>query len=129
LRIFVISTTPLCTAAALKTAGRMAGGLSATITLIAPREVPFPLPLAEPPVPVEFTEAQLSELVRRTGESAIVDVLLCRDRQEAVRQALPAGSLVILGARPRRFGRGVSKLVTALERDGHTVIFVQGKTP
>ncbi len=84
----VIFTDLPKTAAALATARTMARGLGARITLMVARVVPYPLPLAEPDVPVEFTERLLESLGnQRDAESDVgsdddtaIEILLCRDR-------------------------------------------------
>jgi len=98
--------TDLCkTAAALSTARAMARGLGARITLIVAQVVPYPLPLAAPDVPVEFTERLLESITsdQDAGDcddaETTVEVYLCRDRCETIRRALPADSIVIVGAR------------------------------
>src|SRR6185295_14617160 len=56
LSIAVIFTSVECTLAALKEAGILATSLGARITLLVPQVVPYPLPLASPPVLLEFNE-------------------------------------------------------------------------
>ena len=58
----VIFTDLPKTAAALAAARTMAHGLGARITLMVARVVPYPLPLAEPDVPMEFTERMLESI-------------------------------------------------------------------
>jgi hypothetical protein len=53
-----------------------------------------------------------------SGLGGRVELLLCRDRCEAIRRALPAGSLVVLSGRK-------GKLAALLLRDGHRVFFVR----
>ena len=45
----------------------MARGLGARITLMVAQVVPYPLPLAAPDVPVEFTERVLESIGKRTS--------------------------------------------------------------
>ena len=54
----VIFTDLHKTAAALATARNMARGLGARITLLMAQVVPYPLPLYEPDVAIEFTRAR-----------------------------------------------------------------------
>src|SRR5689334_5401970 len=81
----VIFTDLRNTAAALTTARSMARGLSARITLMVAQVVPYPLPLADPPVPAEFTERLLKSIA---VEDTAVEIYLCRDRCETIRRAL-----------------------------------------
>jgi len=94
----VIFTDLPKTAAALAAARAMARDLGARVTLMAARVVPYPLPLAAPDVPVEFTERALESIAGDDAETT-VEIYLCRDRCEAIRNALPPNSVVILGAR------------------------------
>ena len=122
----VIFTDLRRTAAALAAARTMARGLSAHITLLAAQVVPYPLPLAAPDVPVEFTERMLNSIV---VEDTAIEIYLCRDREETIRRALPPDSLVIVGARRRRWwtcwlpspDRSLARM---LQRDGRRVVVV-----
>jgi len=96
----VIFTDLPTTAAALATARTLAKGLGARITLTVAQVVPYPLPLTAPDVPVEFTERLLEPLAT---DDASVEILLCRDRNETIRQSVPPDSLVIVGARRQRW--------------------------
>jgi pimeloyl-ACP methyl ester carboxylesterase len=73
----------------------MARGLGARITLMVAQVVPYPLPLTAPDVPAKFTE-RIAESI--AVDDTTVEIYLCRDRNEALRRALPPGSLVIVGA-------------------------------
>jgi hypothetical protein len=106
----------------------MARGLGARITLMVARVVPYPLPLAEPDVPVEFTERLLESLAVAV-EDTTVEIYLCRDRNETIRRALPPDSLVILGARKWRWWPSWlpsrdSQLARLLRQDGRRVLVV-----
>ena len=82
----VIFTDLSRTAAALKTARAMASGLSARITVLLAQVVPYPLPLAAPPVSVEFTRRLLESVA--ADENTKFEILLCRDRYETLHDAL-----------------------------------------
>ncbi len=56
LNISVVFTSIESTLAALKEAGRLADNLNASIILPAPQIVPYPSPLADPPVLMDFNE-------------------------------------------------------------------------
>ena len=110
------------TAAALAAARTMARGLSARITLMVAQVVPYPLPLTAPDVSVEFTERMLEPLAcnKDDAEDTAIEILLCRDRDETIRRAVPPDSLVILGARRWRDRR----LIKFLRQDGRRVLVV-----
>ena len=122
----VIFTDLPKTAAALATARSMARGLSAHITLMAAQVVPYPLPLAAPDVPVEFTERALESIA---VEDTTIEIFLCRDRNETLRRAVPPDSLVIVGVRKWRWWtcwlpsreRSLARL---LRQDGRRVLVV-----
>lgn len=122
----VIFTDLPKTAAALAAARAMARGLGARITLMVAQVVPYPLPLAAPDVPVEFSERLLEPLA---AEDTAIEILLCRDREETLRRAVPPDSLVIVGARKLRWWtcwlpsreRSLAKL---LRQDGRRVLVV-----
>jgi hypothetical protein len=126
LELKVIFTDLPKTAAALAAARTMARDLGARITLMVPRVVPYPLPLAEPDVPVEFTERLLESIA---DDDTTIEILLCRDRNETLRRAVPPDSLVIVGARKRRWWtcwllsreRSLARL---LRHDGRRVLVV-----
>ena len=124
----VIFTDLRKTAAALATARTMARGLGARITLLVAQVVPYPLPLSAPDVPVEFTE-QLLESVA-AGDETTVEIFLCRDRWRGlIRSMVPPDSVVIIGARKRRWWPGwllswERNLTNKLRHDGRRVLVV-----
>lgn len=122
LRIHVLYTNFRDTRIALKAAVEMSALLESEIALIVPQIVPFPLPLEDPPVPLEFA----SERIRSLAESTAVElhgfIYLCRNPLDTLIQELPARSVVVIGAR-RNWPFGKSKrLARALRRNGHEVI-------
>ena len=122
----VIFTDLPKTAAALAAARTMAQGLSARITLLVAQVVPYPLPLAEPDIPVEFTERLLEPLAcEKDAEDIAIEIYLCRDRNETIRRALPPDSLVIVGARKRHWWLSRDRfLARLLRKDGRRVLVV-----
>lgn len=127
----VIFTDVPKTAAALATARSMARDLGARITLMVARVVPYPLPLAEPDVPVEFTERLLESLAckKDDAEDTTIEIYLCRDRNETIRRAVPPDSLVIVGARKWRWWTSWlpsrdRSLARMLRLDGRRVLVV-----
>jgi len=121
----VIFTDRRNTAAALATARAMAHGLGARITLMVAQVVPYPLPLAAPPVPVEFTARLLESMAMGPDDGADIEIYLCRDRCETLRRALAPDSLVILGAQTRWWLYSWERtLVRLLRREGLRVLTV-----
>jgi hypothetical protein len=128
LRIHVLFTNPGDTRAALNTAIEMACELESEIALIVTQIVPFPLPLDDPPVPLDFA----SEQIRRLAESVSAGstelqgyIYFCRNPIETLLRELPAHSLIVIGVRPRwPFGKS-KRLARALRRSGHEVILAK----
>jgi hypothetical protein len=126
LRIHVLYTNFRDTHIALKAAVKMSSQLESELALIVPQIVPFPLPLENPPVPLEFA----SERIRSLAENSPVDlqgyIYLCRNPVDTLIQELPPRSLVVIGARTNwPFGKS-KRLARALRRNGHEVIMANG---
>jgi hypothetical protein len=124
LPLHVIFTHPEGTRRALQAACLLGQGLQARPALIAAEVVPYPLPLESPAVPIRVTEQRLSAIAVGHEETS-VRVYLCRDRNEAIRRALPPKSIVLIGGRRRWWPAGEQVLARVLRRDGHKVIFVK----
>ena len=124
-RLHVIFTTPETTQASLRTASELARDLGATLELLVPKVVPYPLPLHDPPAPAEFTEQNVSALAATCDVDVTVRVLLCRDPEETVPLWLPPESAVVIGRR-RAWGPGsFRRLIRIMKRSGHHVIVVE----
>ena len=103
------------TQALLAAASEFARGLDARITILVPQVVPYPLPLEQPPVPIQFIEHSVAAL------GVNVDVYLCRDRCQAILNALPPESVVIMGASRWCFSEN-RRIAKILRRQGHRVV-------
>ena len=124
LRFYVVFTTPAATKVALGVANGLAHNLGARLILLVAQVVPFPLPLDRPPVHEAITSEVLSRLVSDKQVDTSVQVYLCRDRNETVRQELAAESIVLVGTRGRWLRRAEWALAKQLRNDGHHVILV-----
>jgi hypothetical protein len=105
----------------------MAERLQAQIVLLATQVVPLRLPLDRPQVSVRFLQQQLLGLVSESGvhdTEVVVQVALCRDRDEALKSLLPLHSLIVIGQGRQLWLRPDRKLVRFLRRLGHEVISV-----
>ncbi len=120
--VHVVFTDPDGARAALSAAVDLARELDAHIVLLAPKVVPYPLPLEEPPVSSETTDERIAELVRGQEAEILVKVLLCRDAEIAIREALGPQSLVVIGGRSGWSLRRDPALARILRRDGHEVV-------
>src|SRR2546423_957396 len=89
LEVVVIHTNQRGTLAALRAAAGLAKQLSAHIRLLVPQVVPYALPLASPQVSVDFTKRHFRSLALDVTIETRVDVLVCRDKLQALESALP----------------------------------------
>jgi hypothetical protein len=106
-------------------ARRFAKELNAHLRLLMPYEVPYALPLNEPPVPAEFLEAQLRTLASQASMRIDAHVYLCRDKHCALRLLLTPHSLVIVGGRKRWWPTPEQRLARTLTKGGHHVLFAE----
>lgn len=108
----------------LDLAAGLARGIHASLTVHFAQVVPYPLPLKSPPVPVELAERSLLDAASAQAVETSARVYLCRDRMEAIRNALKPESIVILSAKRRWWRTFESRLAQLLIRDGHRVILL-----
>ena len=127
LNIAVVFTSAESTLAALKEAGTLATSLGASISLVAPQVVPYPLPLETPPVLVEFNENRFRVMANESPVEANVRIYLCRDRFETLAAVLKPGSIVVVGGRKRWWPTGDEILARRLRRAGYEVLFKETK--
>jgi hypothetical protein len=121
--VVVLHTDLETTRRALKAAAKLAAGRAAIIRLLVPQVVPYPLPIDDPPVPVQFAEQQLLDMLPDPSVEASIDVRLCRDLTVALASALRPVSLVVVGGRKRWWPTRESRLARRLARLGHQVVF------
>ncbi|MEN6536078.1 MAG: hypothetical protein ABFD89_20625 [Bryobacteraceae bacterium] len=121
--VTVLFTTPDATRAALRTARQLTWKHGSPVRLVVMLPVPYPLPLANPPVPLNFTEWQVRQLASQAPVETKIELYLCRDIHEALRNFLKPESLVILGARRRWWwGSQEQRLARWLQANGHSVV-------
>jgi hypothetical protein len=126
LNIVVLFTSVASTLNALKKAGDLASGLSATITLLVPQVVPYPLPLTRAPVMQEFNERRFRVIAENSPVETTVRIYLCRDKRQALHSALDPKSIVVLGAARRTWWPSAEKRLAAhLKRSGHSVVIAE----
>jgi hypothetical protein len=122
LQLYVVFTDLEATRAALMAASQLARDLRASLVLLAAIVVPYPLPLEGPAVTESFTNRMLSRLAAEPAADVSVRVLLCRDRNETIRDHLRPESLVVIGRRKRWWPDGTYVLARLLRRAGHEVV-------
>lgn len=123
--ITVVFTSIRTTPPALRKAGVLARKLDVRITLVVTQIVPYPLPLAEPPVLLEFIQERVSTLASDTHVEATVRICLCRDRFDALTEVLKPESFVVIGGRRRWWLTADMRLARRLRRAGYEVVFVE----
>ena len=121
-RIYVVFTDRRGTAAALTSAAALAAQLNFRLDVVVSQVVPYPLPAANPPVPVTFTVDQIRELAHSTSAEPDIHVYLCRERLPTLLEVLPPHSVVAIGMKRTWLPTKVKRLARALEREGHVVI-------
>jgi hypothetical protein len=127
LEVTVVFTKVPATLRALKTAAELAHNLNGRIRLLVPQVVPYPLPLERPAIPAGFHGKRLQTLASQGSVDTRVEVWLCRDRYDALCQALGPEALVVMGARPSWWPTAEKALVRKLRRRGHEVILVDSR--
>jgi hypothetical protein len=124
LKIVVPYTTPELTRSALGIAAAYAGDLRAEVKLVFVHVVPYPLNLEEPDV----QSGSIAERIKReTGfihYPISIEIIFARDENEALRSAVPAGSLVLMATEKHWWRTSEEKLAGALVRTGCNVTIV-----
>lgn len=130
LDVNVIFTDDRPTSAALSFARSLARELGARVCLLAAIAVPFELPLDHPQISVAFMQERLRRLASDPQDEAYrtsVHLYLCRDRAQALLQALKPNSLVIIPGRRNWWPSPEKRLAHALRSGGHQVILLDSK--
>src|SRR5256885_715792 len=89
------------TIAAINRASTLLRGLNGHISLVVANTVPYPLPLENPPVSLDFNKHCLLEIAQASPVETTVHLYLCRCRSEILTSVLKPGSLVVIGSRKR----------------------------
>jgi hypothetical protein len=110
---------------ALRRAGHLAKELGACIQILIPSVVPYPLPLDKPRIDPEFRLRQFRTHCEQETVETWLDIRLCRDARQCIREALRPHSLIVLGARQTRWPLTYEKrLARELTCAGHQVVMV-----
>ncbi len=122
--ICVIFTDVARTRAALLAAVQLGRGLDLQLRLLAACRVPFPLPLEEPPISIGFTEDLMFGLVSDLDTEVAIQILLCREPEAALREALGPETLVVIGT-PKSWWRSQYRnLALRLKADGRNLVLI-----
>jgi hypothetical protein len=120
--IYVLYTSVCCTFAALEKAREWAHLFGNTITVLVVQDVPYVLPLENPPVPMEFISAHINEISRRFSESIRIRAYLCRDRTATLRRILDLNTPIVIATPKRWWPNSDSRLAKNLHRFGYLAI-------
>ena len=125
LNISVLFTSVEATIAALSEAGNLADSLGARIALLVMQRVPYPLPLDDPPLSVDWNEKRLREVASISPVDTVIRIYLCRDRLQTLKTALQPGSIVVIGCKRRLWPTSEARLARKLRCLGHEVILTE----
>ncbi len=124
-RVFVIFTSMNRTLKAMEEAAQLTKPLGARIEVLTAQVVPFPLPLNDPPVSLEFVVRHLEEMAAGFPQKIRVSAYLCRDPMEAYKRVLNRTCPVVIGIRKRWWPTRDRRLARKLRRAGYDVILVE----
>ena len=124
LHVVVPYTTPQLTRAALGYVAALGGGLEANVRLIDAHVVPFPVPVTEPTVSLEFLDQRLHAAAEELGLPVRMELVLTRDRLKTFRQILEPGSLVVIAARGWWWFSAERRLARSLSNAGYDVMLL-----
>ena len=127
LEVVVLFTDVARTLKALKTAAELAHNLNGRIRLLAPQVVPYPLPLENPQVSTQFHERRFQTLASQGSIDTRVELYLCRNREDALCQALEPEAVIVMGMYRSWWPTAEKALVRKLRNQGHQVIVVDSE--
>lgn len=113
------------TLTALRQAADLGDSLHASIEILMPVVVPWPLPLSEPPVDTAVLRRRLMTKAGSAGVAGVpvrINLVHCRDRNEAIEKRLGLRSIVVMCWRPRWLFDPTMRFARRLARLGHHVI-------
>jgi hypothetical protein len=123
--VYVVFTSIDWTLKALEKACELAKPLDANIVVVAVQVVPFPLPLDQPPVPMEFVVRRFEEKAGEYPVKTHIAAYLCRNPMEAFKRILNRNSQVVIGVKRRWIPSRSERLAKKLCRAGYDVILVK----
>jgi hypothetical protein len=127
LDVVVLFTTIPGTLEALRSAADLAHGLRARIRLLVPHVVAYPLPLDQPAVQLSVLVRRFIAISQHAEAETTIDIRLCRDPWDAIREALSAPSIVVLGGRRRWWPTREDSMARRLRSEGHHVVLTESK--
>lgn len=120
--VVVPFTTPELTRRALAFAEGLSGGIAAEVRFVRVQLVPFPAPLEQSPVAVNFLKWQMMHF--HTELPYAIEICLSREMGTAILDTLKKDSVVVLASRRRPWTTHQQRLAAKLEAAGHKVILI-----
>jgi hypothetical protein len=120
----VVYTDVRHTLTALRHASQLGNSLHASLRIVVPVVVPYPLDLASPPVDSRIVSRSLKTVANGTRIPTLIHFLYCRDRENAVERSLQPHSIVVICWRKRWLFDRTSGLARRLATLGHQVVVV-----
>jgi hypothetical protein len=122
LTVTVLFTDVPHTLAALRQAAGLGSSLHASIRILMPIVVPYPLGLSESPVDSRILHRRLTTVAKGVGIPTWINVVYCRDREETIEKCLDPHSIVVVCWRKRWLFNTTGRLAKQLTMLGHHVI-------
>jgi hypothetical protein len=122
LTVTVLFTDVPHTLDALSHAATLTGNLNATLRILAPVVVPYPLPLTEAPVNRRHLERRLTTVANGVHIPTRITIVHCRDSAQAIEQCLEPHSIIVIGWRKRWPFDRTAPLIKRLTNLGHHVV-------
>ena len=120
LDLVVPFTTPALTRAAIRAAEQLGDGLEASIRLIKLQVVPYQV--EECPINLEFLQEQLNRFESKLPLRVVI--VLTREDEADLLQALRPDSIVVLASEKRIWRTRTERLAAKLRNSGHRVVLV-----
>jgi hypothetical protein len=122
LTVTVLFTDVPHTLSALREAAKLGNRLHASLQILMPVVVPYPLELMDSPVHSRFLQRRLVTVVEGAGIPTRIHIAYCRDRDEAVKRSLPPNSIVVVCWRRFPLFDSMQRLTKCLTKLGHHVV-------
>ena len=122
--VYVVFTSIEETLAAVRVGSQLARSLTASLTLVHFKVVPYAVPIDRPVSASPAETRAFMERVKSYGLDVRLRVFLCRSPRRAIPLAFRRRSLVVVGGRRLWWPARSARLRRALEAAGHFVVFV-----